>query len=143
MTFWRFRHRVPAGTVLFLLIDGLLLLAAMYYGVALRYAIGDPYEYGEVLPLYPRAIAYSGLMLAILGIMGFYTRIALRGSLTYPFRFMASFLLGAVLMAMLGYVVPALFLGRGSIALTAILACATIAVARYVVPRFVDLEKPK
>lgn len=138
--FWR---RIPAEIIFLFLIDGLILFASMYYGVALRYVIGNPYEYGEVLPVYPRAIAYTVVMLVILISMRLYARGILRGNPEYYIRFVASFLIGAMVMVMIGYMVPGLFLGRGSIALTALLALMAIAAARYFLFRCFVLDNEK
>ena len=139
----KFWCRVPVEIIILLLIDGLILFTSMYYGIALRYVIGNPYEYGEVLPIYPRAIAYTVLMLATLNILGLYTRGALRGARGYFVRFVVSFLIGAVLMVMAGYVARGLFLGRGSIALTTVLALVAMAAARYALFRFLVHDSQK
>jgi len=143
MTIRQFRFLVSAEIILVFLTDGLILFASMYYGVALRYVIGNPYEYGEVLPVYPRSIAYTVVMLVILISMRLYTHATLRGNPEYYIRFVTSFLIGAMAMVMIGYVVPGLFLGRGSIALTALLALMAIAAARYFLFRYfvLDIEK--
>ena len=143
MTIRLFWGRIPAEIILLFLVDGLILFASMYYGVALRYVIGNPYEYGEVLPVYPRAITYSVVMLVILISMKLYARGIRRGNPEYYVRLAASFLIGAIAMVMIGYVVPGLFLGRGSIALTALLALMAIAAARYFLFRFFLLDFQK
>jgi FlaA1/EpsC-like NDP-sugar epimerase len=143
MTIWLFWRRIPPEIIILFLIDGLILLTSMYYGIALRYVIGDPYEYGEILPVYPRAITYTVLMLAALSVMGLYDRSVLHERQGHLIRTLASFLIGAVLMLLTGYVVPGLFLGRGSIALTTVLAFTAIAMARYILFRYFDRSTSK
>lgn len=137
---WR---SVPAEIIFLFLLDGLILSTSMYYGVALRYVIGDPYEYGEVLPLYPRAIAFTLLMLATLGMMGMYKRSILHANPVQLPRLAVSVLIGAVLMVVAGFLLPGLFLGRGSIMISAVLALLTIVTARHVLRRFLSSDTSK
>jgi FlaA1/EpsC-like NDP-sugar epimerase len=132
-----FQERMSAAILILLVADGLVLLTSLYYGVALRYAIVDPLEYSEVIPLYPRAAVYTLIMLAAFAVMGMYAQTARREATKYYVRFASAFVIGTLLMLIAGHFVQPLFLPRGAILLTALLACALTAGARLVLQRYV------
>jgi sugar transferase (PEP-CTERM system associated) len=133
-----FRHYVPTQLLLLALAEGLILFAAMYVGVALRFIVGDTGGLEEILPIYPRATVFALVMLSVMSTFGLYLREAPTGEWGYYARFMASFVVGPVVMALIFYVVPALFLGRGAIALAFLSAFIGTATMRFVFFRLVD-----
>jgi hypothetical protein len=132
----QFWSHTPARVLVLLGIDGLIFFSSLYYGVALRYTLGRPHEYAEVLPLLPRALAYTTIMLATFAVLGLYAQGAARLGKGNVIRLWLGVGAGAVLMFIAGHAAQRLFLGRASIALTAILTGLLAIAARYVVQRY-------
>jgi FlaA1/EpsC-like NDP-sugar epimerase len=132
-----FRELTPPAILALLVVDGLVFITSLYYGVALRYFIVAPHEYSEVIPVYPRAAAYTLIMLASFAVMGLYARAAKLGDRRYIVRFVSAFVIGALLMYVAGHFAHMLFLRRGSLALTVILAFALAAGARLIMQRYI------
>lgn len=131
-----FRHYVPVQLLLLAMIEAGIFFGAMYLGVALRF--GNDVQ--EILPIYPRAIAFAGVMLLSMTAFGLYIRETPQGNWAYYARFMASFLLSWVVMALIFYIAPGLFLGRGAFALAFLLGFVGTAATRLVFFRVVDQE---
>jgi len=131
-----FRHYVPVQLLLLAMIEAGIFFGAMYLGVALRF--GNDVQ--EILPIYPRAIAFAGVMLLSMTAFGLYIRETPQGNWAYYARFMASFLLSWVVMALIFYIAPGLFLGRGAFALAFFLGFVGTAATRLVFFRVVDQE---
>lgn len=132
-----FRHYVPAQLLLLALVEGAILFGSMYLGVALRFAGGD---YENLGPIYPRALVFAAVVLSAMIALGLYIRETPKGSWLYYARFMTSFLLGWVAMALIFYVAPGLFLGRGAFGLAFVFGIVGTAVARFIFYRVVDQE---
>lgn len=132
-----FRHYVPIQLLLLAALEGAIFYGSMYLGVGLRFAGGDIDEIGAV---YPRAIVFATVMLACLTAFGFYMRETPKGNWLYYARFMAAFLVGWVVMTLIFYVHPALFLGRGAFGLAFLFAFSGTALGRMVFFRLVDQQ---
>jgi hypothetical protein len=104
--------------------------------VALRYTLGRPHEYAEVLPLLPRALAYTAIVLAAFAVLRLYAQGGARVTKGNVLRLCAGVVAGTVLMYVAGFTTSRLFLGRASLALTAVLAGLLAVAARYVVQRW-------
>lgn len=135
-----FRHYVPAQLLLLACIEGAILFGAMYLGVALRFGHDDLQWIG---PIYPRALVFAAVMLSAMTALGLYIRETPKGNWSYYARFMASFVLGWVAMALVFYIAPGLFVGRGAFALAFIFGFAGTALTRVVFYRAVDQEMLK
>jgi sugar transferase (PEP-CTERM system associated) len=132
-----FRHYVPVQLLLLAALEAATLFASMYLGVALRFAGHDIDELGAI---YPRAIAFSAVMLGCLTAFGFYMRETPKGNWSYYARFMAAFLVGWVVMTLVFYIYPGLFLGRGAFGLAFFFAFSGTALGRMVFFRVVDQQ---
>jgi FlaA1/EpsC-like NDP-sugar epimerase len=132
----RHYRQTSAQTLILLAIDGIIIFSSVYYGVAIRYSLGVPHEYAEVLPLLPRAVAFTSILLVTFASLGIYARESARGNIQHILRMALGFVIGAVLMFLAGHVVQRLFLGRMSIVLATALACLLMIGARIIVHRF-------
>ena len=132
-----FRHYVPVQLLILAVLEGAILFAAMYLGVALRFS---GVEITDILPIYPRALVFAGVILSCLTALGLYMRETPEGNWSFYVRFMASFGLGWVAMTLVFYLIPDLFVGRGAFALAFIIGGAGTAVARFTFYRVVDQE---
>jgi sugar transferase (PEP-CTERM system associated) len=106
-----FRHYIPVSILALVILEGLILMGAVYLGVSVRFDASVPKSVG---PLFPRALAFTIVMLALMSALGMYDwewRTALRSLLL---RLGLAFGLGFVLMSLLFYLFPeSLYLGRG------------------------------
>lgn len=113
-----FRHFIPLQILLLIAVHGVMLVAAMHAGVTLRFLVGDQESLAGTVVILKKAVVYSALMLGAMSLMGLYARDVLRSSWDYSVRLLSAFAAGAMIMTMVFYAVPWLFLGRGAFALT-------------------------
>ncbi len=133
-----FRHYVPRAFVALAVGEFLLLVASVYLGVALRF-LGQEPPYG-VEPLLPKALAFAAVMLLSMTAMGLYQRNLREGLGGVLIRLGLSAALALVAMAVLFYVLPGLFLGRGAFGLAFLVALLGLALVRAVFMQVADLE---
>jgi len=135
-----FKHFVPAQILFLALLDACVLFASMYIGVAIRFA-GIPLEHvPDILPIFPKALVFTFVMLSVMTAFGLYVRDVPRKNLAYYGRFIGSILVGLVAMAMIFYVVPHVFVGRGAFGLAVAVAFVGTAMNRLIFVRIVDNE---
>jgi len=125
-----FRHYVPTHTLLLVGIEGLILVASIYLGVSARFMESGqlpPAAIGSFLPI---AAVFCLAMLAIMTAFGLYAWEWMDGAKEIVLRVAASFLVGFVLMSLVFYIFPDLFLGRGAFALAFVFALAGVTLVR-------------
>lgn len=125
-----FKHFVPAQILWLAAADAAILFASLYAGIAVRFLGFDPETFETVLPVYPKALVFTAVMLTTHTAMGLYMRDIARGNREYYARFLVSFALGTVAMTLIFYTVPVLFLGRGAFALTVVVSIVGSILAR-------------
>lgn len=124
---------MPASLLYLGILEALLLFAATYAGVALRF-----FELGEVefstqnpiFPVYPKALAFTLTMLTIMVAMGLYQR-EYQQRTWHVARVAVSFVLGLLIIPLIYYFVPALYLGRGVFVLTFAVAFVSVSITRF------------
>ena len=138
-----FRHYVPMPLMLLGFGEALILLAAMYFGVSLRF-VGDDADGQKMIgAIWPRALVFTGVMLTIMTAMGLYQRELRESDWGYYARFGISFVIGFVAMTLIFYSVPSLLLGRGAFALTLLLSLLGTLAARYLFLQWVNFDAIK
>ena len=106
-----FRHYIPIGVLALVILEGLVLIGALYLGVSVRFTEGVPKSVG---PLFPRAVSFAFVMLSLMAALGMYDWEWRSGLRSLLLRLGLAFGLGLVLMSLLFYLFPdALYLGRG------------------------------
>jgi sugar transferase (PEP-CTERM system associated) len=125
-----FRHFVSVQVLGLLFAEGLMLCTAMYLGIALRFAGGDTYALERILPIFPKALTYAVIMLASMTAFGLYQRDTVLSFRVDFIRYLASLGVGLVLMTLVFYLLPQLFLGRGAFALTIVFSLLGLLVVR-------------
>jgi len=117
-----------------MLAEAAIHVGAVYLAAALRFAGLSPSLYiaGFPAPLLPRALLYAATMLAIATAFGLYGSALHKKDWDYHARFLASFPAGAVMMAIIFYVVPESVLGRGLMGLSLLFSFVLTASAREV-----------
>lgn len=138
-----FRHFVPVQIIFLLIIDGVVLFGSMYLGIALRFYGGDVSSLAEILPIYPKAAVYTVTLLGTMAALGLYMRDIVRGGWGYFLRLLSAFAAGIVVMTLVFYALPVLFLGRGAFALTTLFSFCGLVAARGIFLRLVGNEALK
>ncbi|MDH5648664.1 MAG: TIGR03013 family PEP-CTERM/XrtA system glycosyltransferase [Gammaproteobacteria bacterium] len=115
----------------------------MYAGIHLRFGDFSSQTVIELGPLLPRAIVFTLVMLFIMVAMGLYEREIKEGDWSYYSRFMATFPIGFIAMTFIFYAIPGLFLGRGVLGISFLVAMAGTATIRFIFLSVVDSEAIK
>jgi len=136
-----FQHYLHLPLALLACIEGGLFLAAPYLAVMLRFQSRDLAALESLVgPIMPRALLFAGITMIAMTAMGLYNsrqRTRLLGLLT---RIAAALLSAALLTAVVYYLIPGLFFGRGALGYTIGTAFAGTAIARIIFDRIVDDE---
>jgi sugar transferase (PEP-CTERM system associated) len=138
-----FRHFVPVQILALVVVDVALLFGSMYAGIALRFFGGDRSDIADILPIYPKAMVFALVILGAMTALGLYIRDVVRGGWGYYGRLVLAFAAGVVVMTLIFYAVPALFLGRGAFGLAVLFALLGQVAARGVFLRVVGNEALK
>ena len=141
-----FGHYVSLPLLLLMLAEAVIHVVAVYLAVALRFldihfVIYSPS--GAPGWLLPRALLYALVMLGVMTAFGLYGSALHKNDREYQVRFLASYPAGALVMMIIFYVVPASFLGRGTMALSFLFSLILAALARVVFFRIVGGETLK
>jgi sugar transferase (PEP-CTERM system associated) len=138
-----FKQYIPTSFFILGTVEFLVFIFAIYAGVALRF-FGDMGTLsGSVGTIYPKALTFSFILFMALGAMGLYQRRFRHGIAGMILRICAAFTLGAVAIAILYYLFPSLYLGRGATAFSASIAFILIIFIRYIFIRTIDQDTLK
>lgn len=140
-----FGHFVSLPLLLLTLTEAAIHIGVVYLATAVRFLDLSLPLYIEGVPasLLPRALLYAITMLAIMTAFGLYGSALHKRDREYHARFLASFPAGAVVMAIIFYIVPSSVLGRGLMALSLLLSFILTALAREAFFRVVGHEALK
>lgn len=116
-----FRHYIPKTLLMLGVAETLVLLVSVYLGVTLQLLDLSAASLTGLQPLFPKALVYALVMVAVMMGMGLYQRDSRDGPRLVLLRIALSFLLGLLVMAAIEAVVPGLTLG-GSAFGTALVA---------------------
>jgi sugar transferase (PEP-CTERM system associated) len=118
---------------------------AVYLAAALRFLGFSLHLHieGASASLLPRALLYAVVMLGIMTAFGLYGSALHKKDREYHTRFLASFPAGAVVMAIIFYIIPTSVLGRGLMALSLLWSFTLTALAREVFFHVVGYEALK
>lgn len=137
-----FRHYIPASFILLGVFEFLVMMAAVYLGVEIRFWGGDPGS--ELLePVWPKALVFAELMLVTMVLMGLYQRNLREGMWGMLLRLLLSATVGLTVVSLVFYAFPNVFLGRGALGLSMAIALVGIWGARAVFFKVVDQETLK
>lgn len=130
-----FRHYMPVQLLLLALAEAGVLFGSIYLGSAIRF---DPADLEKIKPLWPQGLVFAAVILTCMTTLGLYTREIPKGNWPYYAKFAASFMLGSVGMALIFYIHPAFFLGRGVFGIAFLIALSGTALLRMIFFRVVD-----
>ncbi len=118
--------------------EATLFVGSVYAGALIRFG-GDTVSVTQsVGPLLPRALLYATIMLLSMVAMGLFHARLQPKSFAILVRIGASFVLGSALLALVFYIFPGLYLGRGAFALTVLVSFVLIVCARFTFFNIVD-----
>lgn len=137
-----FRHYVPGSLLLVGLLEHLLLVAALYMGLMLRWADTTDVA-GALLSYLPEAIFFATTLIFTMFALGLYSKEHVRDIGTVFTRLIISFLAGYVVLAMIYFVFPGLSVWRSAFVLAFVFGLVGIVTFRWMFLRFSDLEALK
>lgn len=118
--------------------EATLFVGSVYAGALIRFG-GDTVSVTQsVGPLLPRALLYATIMLLSMVAMGLFHARLQPKSFAILVRIGASFVLGSALLALVFYIFPGIYLGRGAFALTVLVSFVLIVCARFTFFNIVD-----
>jgi sugar transferase (PEP-CTERM system associated) len=136
-----FKHYVPAPLLLLAIAEAVILLSSMNVGVALRFLDIHPGHIQSVGSIAPKAFSFAIVMLGVMTAFGLYQRSSgEQGPWGDFIRVTASFFVGLIVMILIFYAFPDLYLGRGAFALAFLYAFVGVMIARLLFMKFADHE---
>jgi len=129
-----FRHYIPASLVLLIVVEAIVLYFSVYLGIELRFydTPGKEELIAEYQPINYKAVVFSLLMISSMTAMGLHTRNIVHNFSSLMIRIFLSFFVGFFVIAIIYYIYPALFLGRGVVALTFMIAFIGVLLTRTI-----------
>lgn len=110
-----FKHYVRIPFLILGIIESLICMLSIYGAVEIRFGLvgsRESVEYGQNL-LIAKALIFSLVLITIMAAMGLYQAQMREGLIGYLLRLVASFLFSILVLSMLFYAFPSIFLGRG------------------------------
>lgn len=138
-----FRHYLRLPFLVLGLVEAGAFLVAFYAGVYLRFSDQPAAIDESVGPLLPRGIIFSLVLVVALVAVGLYQARLREGRTGIVLREIAGFALGGAGLALIFYLFPTVFTGRGALALALLLAFIASVVLRLFFYRTVDVETLK
>ena len=133
-----FKHHVHTAHIVLGCIESAICFFSVYFGSFIRFGETIMIEEEDLLPLTVRAASFSIVLLVSMTALGVYQSQLREGQLGMLLRTAASFLFAAILLTLIFYIFPALFVGRGIFAFSMICAFVMIVMVRYVYFKNVD-----
>jgi sugar transferase (PEP-CTERM system associated) len=133
-----FNFYLSKGVLLLLAVESLLLLAAVPLGIHLRFQ-GAPWT-PEAAVIGANAAVFLTLGIVMLSAFGLYRRDFEEGMGSMLFRVGASFLLILAGMALVYYLFPGIYLGRGALGTACLIGLGAVVLGRVMFFRWADLE---
>lgn len=129
-----FRHYISRQVLLLLMVEMLVFFLSIYAGSALRFETVHPPLTGGSHNLLESALAFTVIMQFAMIASGLYDDLEWEGGMWgMLLRIGAAFTLGLVLMMVLFYAVPSLFLGRGLFTISFVASIVTVITFRWLV----------
>ena len=122
-----FSHYISIRTVLLMLIEGTLLLAASFAGVAVRLS---PAAFSAETLFMPESILFAFFMIVVMAALGLYQDERPESFVVILNRTIIAFAAGSALMSVVFYLFPNTYIGRGVFAYTATFAFGAILLVR-------------
>jgi sugar transferase (PEP-CTERM system associated) len=141
-----FRHYIPGWFLPLALIETIIFGASIYFGVFLRGTIYfgpsislDDSGFVEG-PFLPKAVVFAMVMQLCMFAAGLYQRNLREGIHGMELRVAINLLAGSLIMSLIFYIFPSMFLGRGVMALAFISALVGIVLVRIIAFNITDVD---
>lgn len=139
-----FGHFIPRAFLALACAEIALLIVAVYLGVEIRFGFDAGAHLREdIAPLFPKALAYALVIFGAMIGMGLYTRDFRDGNWGIVVRTLASLVTGLLVLGLLFYLIPGLFVGRGALAWALVITAIGIISLRILFLNFVNLDRLK
>ncbi|HYE36835.1 TIGR03013 family XrtA/PEP-CTERM system glycosyltransferase [Methylocaldum sp.] len=135
-----FRHYISSVYLVIFLLDCGIFFSAFYMGTVLRFYPELHGNFSTIDLTNPSAV-FCVFMLASTTGMGLYQRVQSGGDAGLLLRILASFVLGAILMGLVFYVIPTVFVGRGVFGYALLAALTLTLFSRFLFLKFVDRQE--
>lgn len=133
-----FRHYIPTAYLYLMVLEGIFFFWAFNLGVDIRFWNLDPATIEKVMPVWPKAIVFSIVVVLSMSGMGLYERRTRDGFEGLLLRTIASFALSLVPLSVIFYLTPTLYLGRGALVIAYSIALIVVVFTRAVFFRLGD-----
>jgi len=129
-----FSHYIPASLVILLLVEAVVLYFSVYLGIELRFidSSNKAHSISLLEPVHYKALVFSLLMLLSMTAMGLHTRNIVDNFSSMMIRLFLSFGAGFFIVAIIYYIYPQLFLGRGVVGFTFVVSFIGILLTRTI-----------
>lgn len=138
-----FRHYIPKFLVVMGAVEGLILFASVYMGVAPPFLESNPTGKLLVGELWPKAALYAGVLMVCMAGVGLYQRDLVADIRNVGLRVVVAATLGALVLAGILTVWPGMSIGGTAFAQAAIVSLVGIVAFRKVVYQFSEVERLK
>lgn len=122
-----FHHHVHVRVLLLGLLQATILLAAAYAGAYIRFYGSESAFTDTPLEMLPQALVFAALIMLCMISLGLYQPRLRDGRLRILLRVFLSFALASIALAVVFYVFPGLYLGRGVMAVSGLIALVGLA----------------
>lgn len=135
-----YNHYISKFTILLISIEICLLMIVFFLGVSIRFHYPEIPFIDLLFSQLPGATVFIFVMITCMAVMGMYqqdSRLDIESTLL---RLMPSLAMGFAIMALIFYLFPQLYLGRGLLAIVILLALLLILITRMIFFRWPNLE---
>lgn len=137
-----FRHHVPAHFVWLALFEFFGFAIAVWIGAEIRFW-DAPNSYAEIQPILPKALAFSAAIVGSIGGFGLYERQPNLARRAIMIRVAGAFAFSLVPLALIFYVFPGIYLGRGAVALGLVISVVVSFGLRFIFYKILRQESLK
>ena len=138
-----FRHYVLLPFLLLGILEFVAFAFSVYAGAWLRFSGDHEAAFASIGWLFPRALLYASIMTLAMIAVGLYQAHLREGMAGVLIRLVAAYILGAVGLALIFYLFPSVFIGRGALGLALLVSLALVLVIRLLFYRIIDLDTLK
>lgn len=133
-----FRHYISSAYLILIVMEGLVYLSAITVAHWLRLGIFG--VWGDVFALKASSLIYAVVMLVTAASFGLYQRALSQNYAAQILRMTMVFSIASLMMAVVFYSFPGIFLGRGVLLGTVLYSAVGVALVRFLFTRYVDAE---
>ncbi len=134
-----FNHYVPVQNIVMVVLDGAILLLAMYAGLFLRWADAD-HPLAALETYLPQAIIFAGVITLIMFAVGLYERRVWRHWSTLVARRIVGVGLAVLVLSLIFYIFPTTAIWRSALVIAALLAIVMGFAVRFLYFRLTDFD---